>query len=252
MNPVPFRRAVRNGLLAAALAGAALAAPAATFAQQADQGPRESTVVVSGEGHSAVAPDMAIITLSVVKDAKTAREALDANNADMASVLKALKDGGIEARDLQTSGFTINPQYSYPNSSDGQNRPPELVGYQVVNGLSIRVRDLSKLGEIIDQSVTLGVNQGGSIQFTNDKPDATITEARKAAVADAKAKAETLTQAAGVKLGRVIEISEVVGRPQPVMMARASMKEFSGDAVPVQGGENSYDVTVTVTFGIEQ
>jgi len=251
MNPVPFRRAVRTGLLAAALTGAALAAPAAAFAQQAGQGQRESTVVVSGEGHSAVAPDMAVITLSVVKDAKTAREALDANNADMAAVLKALKDGGIEARDLQTSGFTINPQYSYPNTNDGQNRPPELVGYQVVNGLSIRVRDLSKLGEIIDQSVTLGVNQGGSIQFTNDKPDAAITEARKAAVADAKAKAETLTQAAGVTLGRVIEISEVVGRPQPVMMARASMKEFSGDAVPVQGGENSYDVTVTVTFGIE-
>lgn len=252
MNPVPFRRAVRAGFLAATLAGAALAVPAAAFAQQADRAPRESTVVVSGEGHSAIAPDMAIITLSVVKDAKTAREALDANNADMAAVLKALKEDGIEARDLQTSGFTINPQYSYPSSNDGQNRPPELVGYQVVNGLSIRVRDLSKLGEIIDKSVTLGVNQGGSIQFTNDKPDAAITEARKAAVVDAKAKAETLTEAAGVKLGRVIEISEVVGRPQPMVMARASMKEFAGDAVPVEGGENSYAVTVTVTFGIEQ
>lgn len=250
MNPVLFHRAMRTGLIATALAGAAFAQP--VLAHEAGGQPRESTVVVSGEGNSAIAPDMAIITLSVVKDAKTAREALDANNADMAAVLKALKEGGIEARDLQTSGFTINPQYSYPTGNDGQNRPPELVGYQVVNGLSIRVRDLSKLGEIIDQSVTLGVNQGGSIQFTNDKPEAAITEARKAAVADAKAKAETLTEAAGVKLGRVIEISEVVGRPQPVMMARSSMKEFAGDAVPVQGGENSYDVTVTVTFGIEQ
>lgn len=232
----------------AAVSGAALAQQPAAAAQQ-----RESTITVSGEGRSAIAPDMAVITLSVLKDAKTAREALDANNLAMATLLKALKERGIEARDLQTSGFSISPQYSYPNNSDGQNLPPQLIGYQVSNSLTIRVRNLSKVGEIIDQSVTLGINQGGSILFTNEKPDETITEARKAAVKDASAKAKTLAEAAGVKLGRVIDISETFSQPQPILMARSMAKDFApSPSVPVEGGENSYTVNVTITYGLDQ
>ncbi len=123
------------------------------------------------------------------------------------------------------------------------NRPPELVGYQVVNGVSVRVRDLTKLGEVLDKSVTLGVNQGGGIEFTNDKPDAVITEARKAAVADAINKARVLAEAAGVSLGRLIELAEQPDRPEPIPVARSMAKEFAADAVPVATGENAYNVT---------
>ncbi|WP_438752883.1 SIMPL domain-containing protein [Pararhizobium sp. O133] len=242
-----FPRSLRTAVLAAAFAGMA---GASALAQ--DNAPREAVITVSGEGRSSIAPDMAILSFSVVKDAKTAREALDANNKAMADVLNALKSGGIADRDLQTSGFAVNPQYQYPDNSDGGNRPAVLTGYQVANSLTITVRDLARLGDIIDQSVTLGVNQGGSIQFTNDKPEAVITEARKSAVTDAVAKAKVLSEAAGVSLGRIVEISENSSRPEPMPMMRSMAKEYAADAVPIATGENSYNVTVNVTFAIKQ
>ena len=139
----------RTGLVALTLALAAAAAPLAAQAQETAR-PRESTVIVTGEGTAEMAPDMALVDLGVVKDAKTAREALDANNKAMADILAAMKDAGIEARDLQTSGFAINPQYQFPQSSTGENPPPILLGFQVTNTVTLRVRDLSKLGEILD------------------------------------------------------------------------------------------------------
>jgi len=241
-----FPRLVTSTVFAAALAGLA-----GTQALAADAGPREAVIIVSGDGHSATAPDMAILSFSVVKDAKTAREALDANNKAMNDVLSDLKKSGIAERDLQTSGFAINPQYVYPDNSDGGNRQPELTGYQVANALTVRVRDLAKLGAIIDSAVTLGINQGGSIQFTNDKPEPVIVEARKAAVGDAVAKAKVLAEAAGVEIGRIIEISENSGRPEPMPMMRSMAKDAGAEAVPIANGENSYTVSVSVTFAIK-
>ena len=142
-------------------------------------------------------PDLALLSLSVMREAKTARAALDANNDAMAAVIAAMKAAGIKDRDLQTAGIQINPRYNYTNKPDGS-QEAELVAYQVTNTLSVRVRDIDKTGEILDKAVSLGVNQGGGISFTNDNPAATITEARKKAVADAMAKAKTLAEAAGV------------------------------------------------------
>jgi uncharacterized protein YggE len=249
---MPLRK-TRDFALSTLLAAALLPLAAAGALAQ-DVKPREAVVMVTGEGHSSVAPDMAIVTLSVVKQSKTARDALDQNSKAMGAVLATLKEAGIADRDLQTAGFSIQPQYNYPNGNNGQPQPPELVGYQATNSLSVRIRDLSKLGSVIDQAVTLGVNQGGDIQFTNDKPEEALTAARKDAVADAMAKAKTLTDAAGVKLGHVIEISEnsIRPSPQPVFRATAMMKDAAAPAVPVQGGENTYDVTINVTYAIEQ
>ena len=246
MAPIYTKTVLMTALLALSLAAAAPA-----FAQEAK--PREPVISVTGDGESSVAPDMAIVNLAVVKQAKTAREALDENNKAMNDVLAALKSGGIAERDLQTSGFSIQPQYNYPQPVDGQQQQPQLIGYQTINSVTVRLRDLAKLGAVIDQSVTLGINQGGEIQFTNDKPDAAIEEARKAAVADAVKRAKTLSEAAGVKLGRILEINENVPRAMPQPVYRATMmKEASDAAVPVQGGENNYNVSVTVTFAIEQ
>ncbi|MGR9247191.1 SIMPL domain-containing protein [Rhizobium leguminosarum] len=246
MAPIYTRTVLMTALLALPLAAAAPA-----FAQEAK--PRESVISVTGDGESSVAPDMAVVNLAVVKQAKTAREALDENNKAMNDVLAALKSGGIAERDLQTSGFSIQPQYNYPQPVDGQQQQPQLIGYQTINSVTVRLRDLAKLGAVIDQSVTLGINQGGEIQFTNDKPDAAIEEARKNAVADAVKRAKTLSEAAGVKLGRILEINENVPRAMPQPVYRATMmKEASDAAVPVQGGENNYNVSVTVTFAIEQ
>ncbi|NKL03281.1 DUF541 domain-containing protein [Rhizobium leguminosarum bv. viciae] len=246
MAPIYTKTVLMTALLALPLAAATPA-----FAQETK--PREPVISVTGDGESSVAPDMAVVNLAVVKQAKTAREALDENNKAMNDVLAALKSGGIAERDLQTSGFSIQPQYNYPQPVDGQQQQPQLIGYQTINSVTVRLRDLAKLGAVIDQSVSLGINQGGEIQFTNDKPDAAFEEARKAAVADAVKRAKTLSEAAGVKLGRILEINENVPRAMPQPVYRATMmKEASDAAVPVQGGENNYNVSVTVTFAIEQ
>lgn len=234
-----------------ALAGAGLLA-AANGALAAEERQREAVVTVAGEGRSVAAPDTAIVTLSVVKQAKTAQDALSENNKTMTAVLDALKSGGIAERDLQTTGLSIQPQFNFQTGNDGQQRPPEVVGYQAANTVTVRVRDLSKLGGLVDQAVTLGVNQGGDIQFVNDKPDDVLNEARKLAVADAIARAKTLAEAAGVKLGRLVNISEVPGHPPIQPVFRATMMKAADAGVPIQGGENAYNVSVTVTYALQQ
>lgn len=224
---------------------AAMAMPAVASAEA----PAQPRIIVTGEGEAAVAPDMAVLSLSVMREAKTAREALDANNAAMADVVEAVKLFGVADRDLQTAGLQIMPRYNYTNKADGT-QEAELVAYQVMNTLSIRVRDVAKTGEIIDKAVSLGVNQGGNITFTNDDPSATVTEARKKAVASATAKASTLAEAAGVGLGRVIEISEQSYAPMP-MPIEAKAFDRALAAVPIQAGENAYRVQVNITFELK-
>ena len=244
-------RLIRKADMAAILIGFGVLAGAALPAL-ADTQTREARITVSGEGSASVKPDMAVVTLSVMRQAETARAALDENNKAMAAVLDAMKKEGIAERDLQTSGFGIAPQYVYPTSNDAP-QAPKIVGYQATNSLTVRLRDLGKLGALLDQAVTLGVNQGGDINFTNDKPDEALNEARREAVADAMAKAKLLADAAGVKLGRVIEISESGGRPMPIPMVRMSMaKEAADSAVPIAQGETSYMANVSIVFALDQ
>jgi uncharacterized protein YggE len=216
-----------------------------------DPAPR---ILVTGEGSVDIAPDTAVLTLSVMREAPTARAALTANSAAMSKVLDAMTAVGIEQRDLQTSSFAIQPRYTHPpRQGAGAGEAPKLVGYTVRNSLSVRVRDISKVGEVLDTSVTLGVNEGGSILFTNDDPSAAITQARVKAMKEALFKANTLANAAGVKVGKVLEISEQSYNPRPMPMARAEMAMASAaDAVPIAVGENSYKVTVSVSLAIEQ
>lgn len=225
---------------------AAVAFPAVAGA--ADSPPPR--LVVSGEGQASVAPDLAVLSLSVMREAKSAREALDTNNDAMAAVISAMKASGVEDRDLQTAGIQINPRYNYTNKPDGS-QEAELVAYQVTNTLSVRVRNIDSTGEILDKAVSLGVNQGGGISFTNEDPAATLTEARKKAVADAIAKARTLAEAAGVELGRVLEISDQSVTAVPMPIQAKAFDSAGGAAVPVQAGENAYQVQVTVTFALK-
>lgn len=232
---------MHRSLYAAAIAASALAcAPA--LAQQAPA-PR---IVVMGEGESTVAPDLAVLSLGVMNEAKTAGEALTATNAAMGKVIEALKADGIASRDLQTGGLQISPRYSYNNKPDGT-QESELVGYQVTNTLSVRVRELGKTGEIVDKAVALGINQGAGIAFTNDDPTKIIAEARKRAVADAISKAKDLSTAAGVELGRVIEINDqnFAGPPMPIT---AKAFDRAAASTPIEAGENAYKVQITITF----
>lgn len=230
------------------LALPALFAAAIPFsAASADVAKPFPRIVVTGQGEASTSPDMAIVSLSVMREAESAREALDENNAAMAAVIAAMKEAGIAPRDLQTAGLSIQPRYVYPSS--GGEEQPRIAAYQVSNTLTVRVRDISAVGAIIDRSVTLGVNQGGSITFTNEDPSAVIDEARKRAVRDAVNRAGTLADAAGVPLGSIVEISETQpDMPQPVFI-KARMKAADG-SVPVEAGENTYRISVNVTFSI--
>lgn len=243
-------------MLALALSTASLvplAAPAFVSPALAQEETAKAAVItVSAEGTASVVPDMAVIDLTVLREADTAREALDANTKAMNEVLAALKEDGIEDRDMQTSNFSIQPRWVYPKNDDGT-QTPKISGYQVTNGVTVRIRDLKRLGDILDTSITLGVNQGGQISFTNDKPDETIAQARKNAVTNARKKAEEMAEAAGVKLGRITSMSEQsYARPMP--MARGDMMKLQAEAasVPVAAGENEYSVSVSMSFEIEQ
>lgn len=211
-------------------------------------------ITITGEGSAAVAPDMAILSLGVSREAKTAREALDLNNAAMTEVIEAMKARGIEGRDLQTSNFSIQPRYTHYRPKEGEEqKPPQITGYVVSNNLTVRIRDLTKIGEVLDESVTLGVNTGGGINFTNDDPKSEITKARTAAMKDALDRANTLLEAAGASLGKIISINEQFHTPGPVPVAHARMMASdAAESVPLEAGENTYKVNVTVTWAIEQ
>jgi uncharacterized protein YggE len=232
--------------VALALFLALSAAPA--FAQDAPPpppGPRPAIFVLSGEGKASAAPDLAVLSSGVVADGKTAREALDANTAAMTKLIASFKSAGIEARDIATSGFTVQQR------NDGTQEPPRITGYEVRNTVTVKVRDLTKLGGVLDTAVTEGSNQIDGLTFDISKKDELLNEARKKALADARAKADLYAEAAGVKLGRLRELSEQTnaGYPPPRPMAMRMEAKAAAD-VPVEAGEQEISVNVTATWEI--
>jgi uncharacterized protein YggE len=244
----------RGAFLAGVFAASLFVIPAAGLAEDAKT-PQPGVISVSAEGVAAAAPDMAVISLTVLREAETARKALDANNAAMAEVLAAMQAEGIADRDLQTGAFSIQPRWFYPNNNNGDSEPPRITGYTVNNTLTVRIRDLAKLGGILDTSVSLGVNQGGNIVFTNDDQETIRDTARMDALVKARTKAMRMTEALGVGLGRITQISENSYSTPPRSMMRAEMAAMAApaaDYVPVAAGENEYRITVSVTWEIDQ
>lgn len=243
--------ACRNSALFAAMMVPALMVSGLARAEDVSAS-REATIVVNGEGNSSVAPDMAVVTMAVVKQAETADKALKDNNEALAQVLSAVKVAGVADKDIQTTGFSIAPNYRQINDGGIRVSGPEIIGYTVTNTVTLRLRDLSKVGGLLDSAIKLGINQGGQVAFLKEHPQDTITEARKAAMRDAMDKARTLAEAAGVSLGRLIEVNENFTPPMPAPMMRAAKMSAADESVPIASGENTYSVTVNVTFGIKQ
>lgn len=212
------------------------------------------SITIEGQGEVRAAPDMAMISSGVTTQGSTAREALDANTASMAELIAALKAEGIEARDIQTSGFSVSPNYVYSDARDknGYSLPPKINGYQVSNTVSVAVRDLAELGSILDKSVTVGANTINGVSFSVADPAELYNEARKSAFADARKKAELYATAAGASLGELESIVESQGfnGPQPYpMYARAEMAASA--PVPVEAGEMSFAITVKVEWDLD-
>lgn len=209
------------------------------------------TISIGGIGEVTASPDTAFVNSGVTSQGATAREALDANTKAMGELIETLKAAGIEARDIQTSGFSVNPNYVYSDARDanGYQLPPKINGYQVFNNVNVRVRELAKLGSVLDKAVTVGANTINGVTFSVADPSKLYDEARKAAFADAKAKAELYAGAAGEELGSIRNINESQGMsqpPQPYMMK--AVADSAGASVPIEGGELSYSINVQVTW----
>lgn len=213
----------------------------------------ERLISVSGEGTVEGAPDMALITLGVVNEARAAREALAANSQSMNRILDALKQSGIEPRDLQTSGFAVDPVYSQPPQGQDSSVPfrPEIVGYRVQNNITLRIRDLTRVGALLDQVVTLGANSISGPTFTLDDPTALQDKARSAAIADALRKGKLYADAAGLALGPIFRIDEnYVSPPQPYAAPMMMRMEADQSDVPIEGGALTFKMQVAVSWRI--
>ncbi len=237
----------RSSLLAAALL-AAVAVPgtiAATTPALAVEAAAQ-TLSLAGEGTASAAPDQATVTSGVTSEGQTASEAVAANSKAMAALIDAFKKAGIQAADLQTSGFSVQPRYAQPKEGSGE--APKIDGYEVRNQVTVRVRDLTKLGAVLDTAVASGSNQIDGVNFGLADPAPVLDKAREAAVADARRKAELIAKAAGVKLGRILAIAEPGAEPPRPMMAAYAMEKMA--AVPVEAGESEFKARVNVTWEI--
>lgn len=203
-------------------------------------------VSVLGEATVTAAPDLAVVTAGVTSEAKTPREASEANSRIMTVVITAARQAGIAEKDVRTTRYNIAPVHS--QRRDG---PPQLTGYRVSNHVELKLRDLAKVGEVLDALVAAGATNIGGVDFTIAEPAKLLDEARQRAFADARRKAELYAKAAGAQLGRTVSIAEdadVVGRPAPMRAAMAA----AAPSTPIALGEETVRVQVAVSFELNQ
>lgn len=232
----------RRSLLAASAGIAMLAAVPA--AAQPGCAPM-SRLEVTGQGEARVAPDLAVIQIGVTSQAASAAEAMQQNATQQGAVIEALKAAGLADTEIQTSGLNLNPMMDY-----GENRSPRVTGYEATNMVSARVSDVARLGEVLDAVVAAGANQINGISFQREDDGATQDDARRAAIADARHKAEILAEAAGLTLGPVLTIRDAPSDqgPQPMRMMAADMAK--GASTPVQPGQLSLSAQVEVRYAL--
>jgi uncharacterized protein len=225
----------RAPLIATALVAAMLLATPALA-----QTERPAMISVSGEATVSVPSDMAEIDGGFTSEAKTAREASDASNAAMGKVLLALKAASIEAKDIQTSRLSLQPETPGPSS---------IVGYRASNHVTIRLHDVTKVASVIDMLVGAGANDIGGINFMVSEASKLLDQAREQAFADARRKAEIYAKAAGVTLGAPLSISEG-NASAPMFRTKMAMAPMA--AAQVSQGEETLSVTVNVSWAIKQ
>lgn len=230
------------GLVAAVVVTAAL--DQAGPAMSADADKLERSVSVSASGTVAAEPDIAYISTGVVTEADTAKDAIARNSAVMTKVIDGLKAAGLAARDIRTSALSVDPRYTQAK----EGRPGSISGYRVMNQVRLTVRDVKRLGEVLDAAIALGANQVSGISFDVANGETLKDEARKQAMANAKRRAELYATAAGVQLGAVVRISETVEDDvRPMVGARKAMAAN----VPIEAGTRTLTVEVHVTYALK-
>ena len=205
----------------------------------------QAEVVVQGEGKVTAQPDAAYVSLGVETSAKTAYEALTANNQAMSKLYATLEKFNIKKEHIQTSDFSIAPQYDYGKG----NSTPKLIGYNVSNQVTVCTSDLKGIGEMLDALVKDGANRVTGIRFSVLDTQKLMDEARQAAMKDAVRRAQLYADAGGFKIGKVLVVQETQ-RIVPRMYSAAAARADSAPAVPVSAGELTYSVTINASFDI--
>ncbi len=203
----------------------------------------ERSITVSAQGNVTADPDIAYFSVGVATDAETARDALAKNSLAMTKLIEGLQATGIAQRDIQTSAVNVEPRYTLAKD----NRTQTLSGYRVTNQVHVIVRDVKRMGEVIDQAITLGANQIGRVSFEVSNADALKDEARKTAMANARKRAELYAAAAGVALGPVLRIFE---EPAESRLAPIGVQRAVSGAVPIEPGSRTLSTEVQVTWGL--
>jgi uncharacterized protein len=236
--------------LIALLAALAAASPAPALETRLIDLSNDRWIEVIGEGAVSVAPDFARLTLGVTTAAKEAGEAIAANAKAANALIALVKSEGVAPVDIRTSEMSISPTFSQP--SPGQARAPEITGYSVSNNVSVTVRDLPRLGALIDKAVAAGANSIYGVSYGQNDPSALLDKARPLAVADARRKAEIYASAGGAKIGRLMELSEEPGAQPPVGFAARAYVAGGAAATPIEAGEDKLRVIVTARFELTQ
>ena len=232
-------------ILIAALGLLAATAPNAASAQDPVRGTR---LDINATGTVTRVPDLAIISAGVVTRSATATGAISDNASRMERVRAALKRAGIADKDIQTSTLSLNPDYRYDN-----NQPPVLTGYQASNNVSIKFRDLKRSGAILDALVAEGANQISGPSLTIDRPEAAQDEARQKAIAAGRARADLYARTLGMRVTRLVSVSESGGyvRPPVLMYARAEASMASDAKTTIDPGQQDIDITLAMTFELQ-
>jgi len=215
------------------------------------------TIKASGRGVVYAKADVAVVDFSVKQEAKKASQAMQKGSRKMNAIISALKGMGILAKDLKTTGFSLRPRYEYRRSESGQFIPYPgkrvLVGYEAEQTLQVKIRDLDKVGKIIQTATSLGANQAGSLRFVIDNPESLKDKARAEAIAKAKERAQSIARQLGVKLVRVVSFNEAGQRPVYPLYKEMEAEGGNQEAAPpqVEPGTNKIEVSVTITYEIK-
>ena len=200
---------------------------------------------ISAQAEARRVPDVATLSAGVVTQAVDGNTAMRENAVQMDKVMAAIKAAGIAERDIQTSGINLNPQYRYAD-----NEAPKTIGYKASNTVSLKVRDIAKLGKVLDALAAQGANQINGPSFEIDQPEPVYDEARLAALKKAQARAQTYAKSLGLQVRRIVSISENSNggfRPMPMMRAMSAGAAMD-KATPVAPGESTVSVNLDVVF----
>jgi uncharacterized protein YggE len=212
------------------------------------------TITVVGTGKASGAPDVAHVTVGVEAMGPSLQEVVSDNKTKMAALLAALKAQGIADKDIRTTSYNVyveNPQPPQPVVRGSQTAGSAAVTYHVNNQVDVTVRDVAKLGDVLDKAVAAGANNVYGVSFSVDDPTKLQGLARANAIADAKARAQDLAGLTGVTLGDVISVSEVIGSPGPIYPVAMGARASLDSSVPIQTGELEVSMNVQVTYAIK-